>query len=188
MTRLAMPFSMLARRLTAGSLLLALPGLAAAQDDNLRDREPDVGDVASTPVSDLNLSRDEIPAILVAAKQDMYASAAAGDCREIGEAIAALDAVLGPDFDVEADKRDRISEGRIATSVVGSLIPFRGIVREVTGAAEHRRQFEAAITAGMIRRGYLKGLGETKGCPYPARPAFTRVEIDYEGAEPEAAE
>lgn len=184
MTRHAMPFSMPARRLAAAALLLTVPDQALAQDDNLRDREPNVRDVATTPVTDLNLSRDEIPAILLSVVQDPYASKAGADCEAIAQAIVELDAVLGPDFDIVAEKRERVSEGRIAQSVVGSLIPFRGVIREATGAADHRRQFEAAITAGMIRRAYFKGLGEAKGCPYPARPAFTRVEIDT-GKEPD---
>ena len=55
---------------------------------------------------------------------------------------------------------------------------FRGILREITGAADHERQFQAAIMAGMVRRGYLKGLGEARDCPYPSRPAFTQVAVN----------
>jgi hypothetical protein len=31
--------------------------------------------------------------------------------------------------------------------------------------------------AGAVRRGYLKGLGQQRGCSYPARPAFARVAV-----------
>ena len=46
---------------------------------------------------------------------------------------------------------------------------FRGILREVTGAAGNDRALRAAFTAGMARRAFLKGLGQGKGCAYPAR-------------------
>ena len=80
--------------------------------------------------------------------------------------------LLGPDMDVAARDPDRLSTGKVAQSLVGSLIPFRGVLRELTGAAGHQREFQAAIYAGAVRRGFLKGLGQQKGCAYPARPAF----------------
>lgn len=163
----------------AALTLLALAAPLAAQDEPevVRDREPDVRDIATTPIRDLNLSRDEIPPILQQAALAPYASDGLGGCGEIGRAIAALDAVLGADLDVASDEGGDISVGRIASSAVGSLIPFRGIVRELTGAAEHQRQFEEAIIAGAVRRGYLKGLGQQRGCAYPARPAFANVQV-----------
>ena len=48
--------------------------------------------------------------------------------------------------------------------IVNSLIPFRGLVREVTGAAPAERRLQAAIGAGLARRGYLRGLAETRHC------------------------
>jgi hypothetical protein len=47
---------------------------------------------------------------------------------------------------------------------------FRSIVREATGAASNERALQAAFTAGMVRRGFLKGVGLGRGCKYPARP------------------
>ncbi|WP_374405420.1 hypothetical protein [Pelagerythrobacter sp.] len=149
--------------------------LAARAQESVRDRDPGVMDVAKTPLTDLNLSRDAIPELLLAAAAAPYASEGLTGCGEIGGAIAELDVVLGPDLDVAEGHRDDISVGRMAKSWVGSFIPFRSIVREVTGAADHQRDFEAAIVAGLIRRGYLKGLGAQMGCSYPARPAFARI-------------
>lgn len=156
------------------SALAAAP-IAARAQDTVRDGEPGVIDVAKTPLTDLNLAQDPIPELLLAAAAAPYASEALTGCGEIGGAIAELDAVLGPDLDIADEERDDISVGRIAKSWVGSFIPFRTIVREVTGAADHQRDFEAAIVAGLIRRGYLKGIGEQMGCSYPARPAFAKV-------------
>lgn len=159
-----------------GACILAGSVAAQARDDEVvRDREPDMGDVAVTPLTDLNIAKDDIPEVLLVSQENPYASDALEDCAAIGAAIADLDAVLGYDYDIEATENDRISEGRIAQKVVGSFIPFRGILREITGAADHERQFQAAIMAGMVRRGYLKGLGEARECPYPSRPAFTQI-------------
>jgi len=52
--------------------------------------------------------------------------------------------------------------------VVNSLIPLRGLVREVSGAAPADRRLEAAIDAGLARRGYLRGLAVSRGCRLPA--------------------
>ena len=179
MTRSVTAISISTRVALAAGLML-LSGAAAAQDDDdvVRDREPDMGDVATTPISDLNIAKDDIPEVLLTAAKGPYAPAAAPGCDGIEKAVADLDRVLGPDYDLVDDEGDRLSEGRIAQSVVGSFIPFRSIIREVSGAADHQRDFEAAIMAGMVRRAFLKGLGQASGCPYPARPAFTRIAVD----------
>jgi hypothetical protein len=133
--------------------------------------EPDAGEVAKTPLRDLNIDGRDIPEVLVAAERDPYATAGLDQCNAIVADIAALDGVLGADYDIAEDRGgDRISEGRIGQSVVGSILPFRGILREVTGAAENDRRLRAAYTAGMVRRAFLKGWGLGRGCAYPARP------------------
>lgn len=176
-------FKQAERRIGLG-LALALLGTAPLaaqdqpQDEPIRNQSPDARDVAMTPLRDLNLSKDPIPELLLAAEAAPYDATGLKKCRDIGAAIAELDAVLGPDLDVMAEDDDRLSMGRIARSAVGSFIPFRSIVREVTGAADHQRDFERAIHAGAVRRGFLKGLGQQRGCAYPARPAFARVKVD----------
>jgi len=169
------------KRASACLLVMAMvmAGPAAAQNapENVRDREPDVQNIATTPIRDLNLTRDPVPEVLIRANEAPYDATGLRRCRDISAAIAELDAVLGPDIDVAAEERDRISVGRIAKSAVGSLIPFRSIVRELSGAADNQRAFEEAIYAGSVRRGFLKGLGQQRGCAYPARPAFARVKV-----------
>lgn len=167
MTRLATPISTSAKALFAGAALslLAAPALAQTQD------EPDAMDVARTPLEDFNIDSDDLPEVLVEAAEDPYADAGLGSCNAIVGEIARLDTALGSDFDIAGDEDGGgISEGRVAQSIVGSFIPFRGIVREVSGANKRRRDFNRAVTAGMVRRGYLKGLGQQRGCDYPARP------------------
>lgn len=133
--------------------------------------EPDAQEVAKTPLRDLNIDGRDIPEVLKAAATDPYATAGLGRCNALVSAIAELDTVLGADYDIAVDDGEkRLSEGRIGQSVVGSVIPFRGILREVTGAAGNDRALRAAYTAGMVRRAFLKGWGLGRGCAYPARP------------------
>ncbi len=149
------------------SLMLALAAPAQAQVM----QEPDAVEVAKTPLRDLNIDGRDIPEVLQVAVRDPYSSVGMAECNALVTEIAALDSVLGADYDIaEGDDRDRISEGRIGQSVVGSVLPFRGILREVTGAADNDRALRAAYTAGMVRRAFLKGWGLGRGCAYPARP------------------
>lgn len=138
--------------------------------------EPDVEEVAKTPLRDLNIDARDIPEALQVAVRDPYETARLTTCNAIVADIAALDQVLGADYDIAvSEDGDRkglpdVSMGKVGQSVVGSIIPFRGIVREVTGAAASDRALSAAYTAGMARRAFLKGVGLARGCAYPARP------------------
>ncbi|KQM18850.1 hypothetical protein ASE49_06875 [Novosphingobium sp. Leaf2] len=154
--------------------LIAAPALA--QDKPITDRDPNAVDIAKTPMTDLNVGRDkEIPALLIRATDHPYSLANLGKCRQLAGAIQQLDEVLGPDIDLPAAERERISAGRVGKWVVASLIPFRGLIREVSGANAQDRKVNAAIQAGLTRRGFLKGVGEAKGCRYPAAPAPASV-------------
>ena len=168
MTRPATHISTSAKAIIAGGVLALLsPAPVFAQ---MKD-EPDAMDVARTPLEDFNIDADDLPEVLIEAAADPYADAGLDSCNAIVAEVARLDTVLGGDFDIaEESERDGISEGRVAKSIVGSFIPFRGIVREVSGANARRDAFNRAVTAGMVRRGYLKGLGQQRGCDYPARP------------------
>ena len=157
------------------ALALGWGAPALAQDDDsevVRDRAPGMRDVAMTPLADLNLSKDEIPDALQDAALAPYANEKLVDCAAIELEVARLQAVLGPDVETDPG-RGGLKVGKVAQSVVGSFIPFRGIIREVSGAAGNEREFRAAIYAGAVRRGYLKGLGQERGCDWPARPATT---------------
>lgn len=133
------------------------------------ERPVTAGDVIATPVSDLNLKKTDIPPLLISAQGDPYSLAGLKRCYEIGEAIVALDTVLGDDLDLPQDGRANTSAGSVAQAAVGAFIPFRGVIREISGANEHERKLREAIVAGTARRAFLKGYGQAKGCKYPAR-------------------
>lgn len=156
--------------------MTATPTMARQDEKPITSRDPDAMDVAKTPITDLNVGRDgEIPALLVSATDQPYSLQNLAKCRQIAGAIQELDEVLGPDIDLPAAERDRINAGRVGKWVVASFIPFRGLIREVSGANAQDRKVNAAIQAGLTRRGFLKGVGAAKGCRYPASPAPASV-------------
>lgn len=157
---------------------LITPLAAAAQEAKpaeaekpVTERSTSMGDAVATPVSDLNLRKEAIPPLLLTAQQQPYATAGLRRCGQIVAAVGELDVVLGPDIDLPQDTKSRTSAGSVAQAAVGSFIPFRGLIREISGANESERKLGAAIQAGIARRAYLKGLGEARGCRYPARSA-----------------
>jgi hypothetical protein len=70
--------------------------------------------------------------------------------------------------------RGRKAAGSAALGAMASaaqdIIPFRGWVRKLTGAERHDRLVQSAVASGAVRRAYLKGLGESRGCNPPATP------------------
>ena len=156
--------------------LIACAGLSFTipAQSQVIEQEPDAGEVARTPLRDLNIASEDIPQILLTAMADPYVSEGLASCNDLVGQIAAIDQVLGSDFDIANETNSGISEGRVAQSVIGSFIPFRGVLREVSGANEREKEANMAITAGMVRRAFLKGLGQERGCSYPARPSAQR--------------
>jgi len=158
-------------------MMLAAPALAQTNSSAPREekpitqRDPSAVDVIATPATDLNLKKGEIPAILTAASQDPYGLSGMRRCADLAAEVSRLDAVLGDDIDIAQAPTRRVSPGKVAQSVVGSFIPFRGIIREISGASEQERKQQLAIYAGSTRRSFLKGVGYQRGCPWPARSA-----------------
>jgi hypothetical protein len=163
-------------------LLLAGTSAASAQqqeqdkDDKTLDR---AGRIASQPARDVGLSKDKIPAVLEAAFDRPYV--APRRCGDITAELGHLNQALGRDFDSPPEKGDDKAT-QIAQAggefLVNSLIPFRGLVREVTGAASAERRRIAAVNAGIARRGYLRGLAKERRCKLPPPPPVVVEKAD----------
>ena len=168
-----LPDAGVAARLIAGSaMLLAGASVAFAQPAPEKSTGQIAEDVATQPVEDVGIDKREIPEVLQKITEDPYSLSGLRTCKAIGAAITELDSVLGDDLDVKEDKdRDqkrKETAGRIGGMIVNSLIPFRGIIREVSGAASRERRYNEAVYAGVARRSFLKGIGQQRGCKYPA--------------------
>jgi hypothetical protein len=140
---------------------------APAPDSKLEQTADKAGEIASQPARDVGLVKTEVPPILVAASQAPYSLEGVKTCQQLASAVQALNEVLGADF-APGDEKEENRAGKIAEAggktIVNAILPFRGLVRELTGAAPAERRLNAAIDAGFARRGFLRGVHRTRGC------------------------
>lgn len=150
------------RRWVVGLALLATSVAAAAGDT-----EDKAEQILRQPLKDIGIVSEKAPALLAAAVESPYTLSGLRNCRDYRRAVNELTEVLGPDIDAK-DEKGQPLHGRLAEaggrSVVNALIPFRGLVREATGAAENDRRLQRALIAGGARRSFLKGYASARGC------------------------
>lgn len=175
-------------RPAAAALALCLTGLLGAcatrpagEQARIRTtREANTENIqgaVSAPLRDVNVVRTKIPEVLLEAMADPYARPEPASCRRIAALVGPLDEALGHDLDLpRPDEIDRMQQGKdaalgVMASLASDAIPFRTWVRKLSGAEAHDQLVHDAIIAGAVRRAYLKGLGETRGCLPPATPS-----------------
>ena len=156
-------------------------GACSTVGSTMRMTKNGVGDAVTAPLKDFNLVRVKVPHALARAAKDPYQKPDRFDCAFLAHEIGQLDLALGPDLDVPrgAERVGLRTRGAQAASdaaldavrdVTTGWIPFRSVVRRLTGAAQNQDEIEDAVHAGGIRRAYLKGLGRQQDCPHPASP------------------
>lgn len=169
------------------ALLFAGCAVAAAPeaDSGMMQHKDGILDAATSPLEDLNLRRIAIPDVLNRAVKNPYDLQGMDGCEQIAAEVGRLDEALGRDLDEAPppDQRTRVqkvADGAHDAAAMGArtevdhFIPFRGAIRWLSGAARHDRKVEAAIRAGNVRRGYLKGVGMRRNCAPPAAPSWFR--------------
>lgn len=181
-------------------VLLALAGaaIAAPPDRGSTQERPTVRGAILSPLEDVNLKQSDIPDVLTRAVANPYDVKGLTRCEPIAGEIGRLDAALGPDLDEVAPPDTRTNGEKLAGKAKSagvtalrdetrSVVPFRGWVRKLTGAERHQKQGRAAIQAGGVRRGYLKGLGMNMNCAPPAAPSWfvPRVAVVAAAKKPE---
>ena len=130
------------------------------------------------PFNDLNLLQSEISPVLLQARSAPYAPPTEAACEMLIAEVHKLDAELGQDLDQQATGASfkQKAAGKtldLMRDAASGVIPYRGAVRFVSGAQKHDRLVSEARRSGEVRRAYLKGMGESMGCPYPAAPLRT---------------
>ena len=129
------------------------------------------------PAKDINLTKDKIPVRLAEIRKAPYDLTGIEGCRALTTEITSLRPLLGPDVNEDpklsrAEKRER-KASRLAGGFIGGLIPFRGLVREITGANASRSRYQAALAAGFARRSFLKGIALGQGCTDQTEEQFS---------------
>jgi hypothetical protein len=145
-------------------------------------KRENVQGAVTQPLRDLNVTRSKIPEVLLEALADPYKRPPAKwRCPQLIALVRPLDAALGPDLDriLPGDEnlmdRSKSTALGAAADFASDAIPFRGWVRKLSGAEAHDKLVQSAIIAGNVRRAYLKGLGEARGCMPPATPSHERA-------------
>jgi hypothetical protein len=153
--------------------LLALAGCTTTS--SVRADYEQESNVLEQPLRDVGATRTQAPDALIRAVQAPYALPEPLACDAILSEVAALDAVLGPDLDVIVAARGSIESSATAmmSAAFGGLIniPYRGVVRWLSGAERRDREIRKAILAGMVRRAYLKGVAHSLACSPDAEVA-----------------
>jgi hypothetical protein len=134
--------------------LIAAALCACATTPSPADKPNAVAGAVQQPFKDLNIVREQTPSVLEQAAKAPYVESQPLDCDAVKAELAALDKELGPDFDA-AQGDDDILAGALR-SAMG--LPFRGVVRKISGADKRDKKREHAILAGIARRGFLKGV------------------------------
>ena len=146
------------------------------------DSKPDsaIESAVKAPLVDLNVVRKKIPKVLETARKAPYAMPEDRRCSELATEIAELNRALGTDLDAPKTSRRSLAKqgsdeaSKAAAGAMEDLatgwIPYRSWVRRLTGAERHSKVVAKAIQAGLVRRAFLKGIGEQAHCAFPASP------------------
>ena len=130
---------------------------------------------AEAPLHEMNLVRQSIPPVLLAALADPYAYPSPLTCATIIDAVDQLDVALGPDFDNRAPKKKKSITGRQPAAVPWLCRhAVRGVeARRPGDQRAQRRQRPARLSQGSGRGAKLSGAGGAAS-HRPRRPAGLR--------------
>lgn len=158
--------------------------LAVATAASAQRADQDLGDALTQPLHDLSILRRDTPEVLQRAAVAPYAEGptladGALDCAAVASEIDALDTALGDDLDALAPHASLMAQarsgaGNAIVDAIGDLVelPYRSIIRRITGAERRDREGRQAEQAGMVRRAYLKGLSASDCAATPQLQAM----------------
>lgn len=126
--------------------------------------EAPVAAAIAQPFDDLNLIGDSPAQVLLRAQTTPFRAPA--DCAAAAREILRLDMALAPHLP-QSTPTDEPSA--LAGAVIRSLarLPFRGVVRRLSGAEAKAEARRVAVFAGVQRRGYLEGWRAPPRCARP---------------------
>ena len=148
----------------AGRLAVALLAAAAVCAGPAAYADPKIH-----PGEQLGLVAPGIPDILQQAYADPYAPPAEPACQTVPKELAELDGLLGPD--INQPKPKLFDPAKLIGGAVRGAIPYRSVVRLLTGADRKEKKLAQATMAGWARRGFLKGIAARLDCPNATQTA-----------------
>lgn len=142
------------RRTAAAFAALAALGSSGCASSG-RDPAAPVTAAIAQPLEDLNLVGEDPSELLQRAQAAPLRAPA--DCSAAKRELARLDAALAPHLPLETETDER--PAALAGDVIRSIarLPFRGVVRRLTGAERRAVKQRIAVIAAVQRRGYLMG-------------------------------
>ena len=143
------------------AMTIAAPAFAQDKQETTAER---AGDIATQPARDVGAVKTKVPPVLREAAADPYSLDGLAKCGAIRAEMDDLSEALGPDYEGGVDRKKSRKIKVTGDTVAGLIVPFRGIVREVSGAASAQRELNAAIDAGLARRGFLRGTYQARRC------------------------
>jgi hypothetical protein len=147
---------------------------AAAQNRPITADPHPVKGAVQQPFKDLGIVKDKVPEPLKQADKTPYDLTAQNDCAAIEAEITQFDKLLGADVDSpdEDTGARKVKPGKLVGDAIGKTIglPFRSVLRVLSGAEKNDQKKREAIEAGMARRAYLKGVAHGQGCGMPKPP------------------
>ncbi len=136
---------------TAGLLAAACLGAAAMAGTPAAAQQ-----VKEGSQSGLGITGAEVPPLLKDIKADPYKAPGAPICATVPLEIQQITDLIGPDIDAQNDKETSlVSKG---ADLARGMVPYRGVVRFVTGANKKDQELHDAVVAGYARRGFLRGI------------------------------
>ncbi|MFQ3595510.1 MAG: hypothetical protein SNJ63_05305 [Sphingomonadaceae bacterium] len=160
----------MAGRLFTLAALALLTAPVAAQDSAPSGDDPlakEIADILAQPGRDFGIVPTRVPELLERLLENPYDREGTRTCAELRQGIAQLTALIGPDYGdplPEGESRESQLAKTGLRAGMSSIVPFRGLIREATGAAAADRRRQAAIQAAFARRGYLRGLAHQRKC------------------------
>lgn len=147
-----------------------------------------------SPFEDVGLTEVSISDKLQKIAENPYVMPASLRCDNLRKDIAELDALVGPDDSMPVgvldnlgekttldyvDKGADLAKNRAVDTVRGhvDIIPYRSIVRSVSGAEKHTRMVAYSLQAGKLRRAFLKGLATTPQAKCIVKPVKKTIEV-----------
>lgn len=180
---------LLARQIGSPLILAVLLAACSGENDPKPNASLSTMDVLSTtfdattdgiyaavtsPLHDLNIMEDEIPAPLQSIAGNPYQTPNFKRCASLRAEMAQLNSALGSDVDApklvydDIDSATLQGTGMIRDAAVGfvhaqaNVLPVRDVLRTISGANKHDKEMAKAVEAGKLRRAYLRGIAMAK--------------------------